>query len=112
MRSAVIEGRVEGLGATSDHLGREVEVLGAVGLPTPGVLVPVLMHEGPSIHRDDALRGRRAAAEGGVQANGVAVDAPLLDGDGGLADRTEDLAVELFIPEPRIEALDMDVLPR
>jgi len=46
-----------------------------------------------------------------VWADGVVVDTPLLDDDLGLADRVEDLAVEQFVPEPRVEALDVAVLP-
>src|SRR6056297_2066160 len=70
------------------------------------------MHEGSRIHRDQGFRSRRAIAEGAVWADGVVVDAPLLDDDLGLADGVEDLAVEQFVPEPRVEALNVAVFPR
>src|SRR6056297_1328625 len=69
------------------------------------------MHEGSRIHRDQGFRSRRAIAEGAVWADGVVVDAPLLYDDLGLADGVEDLAVEQFVPEPRVEALNVAVFP-
>ena len=81
------------------------------GLPPPSGPVSVLEHDGPLIHWDDAFRGRRALAKGAVWANSVVVDTPLLDDDPGFADGVEDLAVEQFVPEPRVEALDVAVFP-
>src|SRR5271163_2242405 len=51
-------------------------------------------------------------ADRGMRANSVVVPTPALDDDLGLAQRVEDLAVEEFVAQARIEALDEAVLPR
>lgn len=57
---------------------------------------------GAPIHLDDAFGGRWAVSESAVWADGVVVDAPLIDDDLGLLDRVKDLAVEQYVPEPRV----------
>ena len=64
------------------------------------------MHDGLLIHRNAGFGCRRPISDGAVWTDRAVVTAPLLDEDLCLAQRVEDLAVEMFIPEPRIEALD------
>jgi hypothetical protein len=71
----------------------------------------VSVHEGLLIHRNEGFGRQRSISEGAVWTDGLVVTAPLLDEDLCLAQRVEDLAVEVFIPEPRIEALDVAVFP-
>src|SRR4051812_34673421 len=47
-----------------------------------------------------------------MRSDSVVVTAPALDDDLGLAKGVEDLAIEQFVPEPGIEALDIAILPR
>jgi hypothetical protein len=47
-----------------------------------------------------------------MRANPVVMAPPALDNDLSLAQRVEDLAVEEFVTQARIEALDVAVLPR
>src|SRR3954468_16931705 len=58
------------------------------------------------------LRGRCLVAEGRMRPDGVVMPAPALDDDLRLAKSVEDLAVEQFVPQPGIEALDIAILPR
>src|SRR3954468_22974267 len=46
-----------------------------------------------------------------MRANRIVVTAPALDDDLRLAQRVEDLAIEQFVAQARIEALDKAVLP-
>src|SRR3954468_5679605 len=47
-----------------------------------------------------------------MRSDSVVVTAPALDDDLGLAKGVEDLAIEQFVPEPGIEALEITILPR
>src|SRR3954467_5855034 len=47
-----------------------------------------------------------------MRANRLVVTAPALDDDLRLAKRVEDLAIEQFVAQARIEALDKAILPR
>src|SRR4051812_1319485 len=47
-----------------------------------------------------------------MRPDGVVMPAPALDDDLRLAKSVEDLAVEQFVPQPGIEALDIAILPR
>src|SRR3954470_14115116 len=58
------------------------------------------------------LGGGRLVPDRGMRSDSVVVTAPALDDDLGLAKGVEDLAVEQFVPQPGIEALDIAVLPR
>src|SRR5215203_4500613 len=55
---------------------------------------------------------RWAVAQGSVWAHRVVVPSPALDDDLGLPQGVEDLAIEKLVPQPRIERLDVPVLPR
>ena len=47
-----------------------------------------------------------------MRPNGIVVTAPTLDYDLGFPQRVEDLAIEQFVTQAGIEALDVAVLPR
>src|SRR5881409_2242112 len=47
-----------------------------------------------------------------MRSDSVVVTTPALDDDLRLAKGVEDLAIEQFVPQPGIEALDVSVLPR
>lgn len=47
-----------------------------------------------------------------MRSYGVVVTAPALDDDARFLERVEDLAVEQFIAQARVEALDEAILPR
>ena len=47
-----------------------------------------------------------------MRAHGIVMPPPALDDDLGLPQRVEDLAVEQFVPQSGVEALDVAVLPR
>src|SRR5919199_6471483 len=78
----------------------------------------MLVQRGPGRHGPGGeggqhhLRGGWAKAERGVWAYCVVVPPPALDHDLGLAQRVEDLAVEQLVAQPRVEALNVAVLPR
>ena len=57
------------------------------------------------------FRGGSAVADRGMRPNGVVVASPALDDDLSLAQRVEDLAIEQFVAQAGIEALDEAVLP-
>ena len=46
-----------------------------------------------------------------MRSDGIVVAAPTLDDDLGFPQRVEDLAIEQFVPQAGIEALDVTVLP-
>src|ERR1051325_621077 len=58
------------------------------------------------------LRGGSPVADRGMRAHGIVVAAPALDDDLRLAQGVEDLAIEQFVAQSRIETLDEAVLPR
>src|SRR3954464_5810789 len=58
------------------------------------------------------LGGRCLVAMGRMRPDGVVMPAPALDDDLRLAKSVEDLAVDLFVPQPGIEALDLPIFPR
>ena len=53
-----------------------------------------------------------SVSQGAVRPDGIVMLAPLLDQDLGIAERTEDLAVEQLIPEAGVAAFDVAILPR
>ena len=62
--------------------------------------------------RHEHFRGGRLVADRGVRSDGIVVASPALDDDLGLSQRVEDLAVEQFVAQAGIKALDEAVLPR
>ena len=68
------------------------------------------MHRRSLVHENDAFGRGRAVAQCAVRSDGVVVNAPLLDQDLRLPQAVEDVAVELFIPEPSVEALAVSIL--
>lgn len=72
--------------------------------------VSLSVREGPAIHRDDALRRRRAVTEDAVRAHRVMLVAPLFDQDPGLPDRMEGLLAGQLFAEPGVEAFDVAVI--
>src|ERR671912_1193787 len=85
----------------------------------------MLVHDRPERHGRGGRRswpGKRSRpqyglwrgwdiAEGRVRPDRIVVPAPCLDDDLGLLERVEDLAVEQLVPEFRVKALDVAVLP-
>src|SRR5205814_8991985 len=57
------------------------------------------------------FRSRRPIAQGLVWADGIVVTPPALDHDLSLLQRIEDLPVQEFVAQARVEALDVTVLP-
>src|SRR5690606_14790336 len=60
---------------------------------------------------DEDLRRRRLVAERSMRTHGVVMPTPAFHDDPGLFERVEDLAVEEFVAQASIEALDVAILP-
>ena len=61
----------------------------------------------PGLHELD----RREPAMGAVRPVHVVVDPPVLEEDLSLEQGLEELAVQVLVPQPAVEALDPGVLP-
>lgn len=68
------------------------------------------MRDWPLVHLDDGFWGRWAVAQGTVGSFCVVVFPPSFDDDLCFSEREEDLPVQQFVSEPRIEALDIAIL--
>ena len=62
--------------------------------------------------RHKHLRCRGSITKRGMRANPIVMTPPALDDDLRLTQRVEDLTVEEFVTQARIEALNVAVLPR
>ena len=69
------------------------------------------MHDRPLVHLDDGFRGCWAVAQNTVWSFGVVVFPPLFDQGVWCSQAVEHLAVQELIPELRIEAFAISVLP-
>src|SRR3954462_3197120 len=58
------------------------------------------------------FRSRGPVAQRGMGAAGIVMPSPALDHDLGLLQSVEDLAVQEFISQPRVNRLHIPVLPR
>ena len=57
------------------------------------------------------LRGWRPVADRGMWPNSIVVAAPAFDDDLRFTQRVEDLAIEQFVAQARVETLDEAVFP-
>lgn len=73
--------------------------------------VRLLVHHGPLVYWNDALRCRWSISQSTMQPDRVVVDAPLLDQVIGFAPAVEEFAVEQLFSVLRVEALAIPVLP-
>ena len=69
------------------------------------------MHRRSLVHWHDAFRRGRTIAQGAVGPDRVVVNPPLLNQDLGFLQGVEYLAVQELVPEARVEAFAVSVLP-
>ena len=100
------------LAVTPDVVQELRDACSAAACPPSSGPAVLLAHHGSGLHGDDGLWRRGPISERGVRPDSVVMTSPQCDEDFGHVDGVANLAVEQFVAQAAVKALDVSIFPR